>query len=283
MRLDDSTLVTLGHGVQVLLRDAGAVQFGVDPTRSGVVETPAAQALRRVLDETDWPLEVGELQDSLVSGCKVDAPAARSLIDDLCSYRVLIPHHPTAVAVLGTTPLAREICRQLNASGTTVRIPLIDEDISAFIERQASTPLVMVDHAHDYWRIGRELQRHPSWIVPVLSFDSRVIIGPVGHGGSHPCPVCLLLRLHERDPFILLAVDEIASRAQTMDHVVAAAAAACAVLTVRRLTGIPDPPGVIADAPVPGWAAVVDPLGPKPVTPLSIAVHHRCPVCAAED
>lgn len=258
------------------------MQFGVDPTRSGVVETPVAQTLSTVLGDAEWPLQIGELRDMLVDSCDVDSTAARSLIDDLCSYRVLIPDEANVVAVLGTTPLAREIRRLLSASGATVRIPMISEDTTGFLERQASSPLIVVDRAHEYWTLGQELRRHPSWVLPVLSFDSRVIVGPVGRANHHACPVCALMRLHDRDPLITQVMDDVSGRPRSMDPVVMAAGAAAAVLAVRRLAGIPDPPGVIAKAPDPGWAAVVDPLGPRPLSPLHVGTHPRCPVCAAE-
>lgn len=283
MRLNDSTLVTLGYGVHILARGDDAVQFGVDPTRSGVVETPAARALSEVLNGADWPIEIRELRDVLVSRCGVDSTAARSLIDDLWSYRVLVHPEPTAVAVLGTTPLAREIKGQLSASGATIRVPLINEDVSVFLGRQASSPLVVVDRAHEYLRIGLDLKRHPTWVVPVLSFDSRVIIGPVGRGGEQPCPMCALMRLHDRDMHVGQALKDVSQRTRTMDPVVAAAGAALTALVVRRLTGIPDPPGVVAEVPEPGWAAVVDPLGPRLVAPLDVAAHPMCPVCAASE
>lgn len=283
MRLNDSTLVTLGYGVHILARGDDAVQFGVDPTRSGVVETPAARALSEVLNGADWPIEIRELRDVLVFRCGVDSTAARSLIDDLWSYRVLVRPEPTAVAVLGTTPLAREIKGQLSASGATIRVPLINEDVSVFLGRQASSPLVVVDRAHEYLRIGLDLKRHPTWVVPVLSFDSRVIIGPVGRGGEQPCPMCALMRLHDRDMHVGQALKDVSQRTRTMDPVVAAAGAALTALVVRRLTGIPDPPGVMAEVPEPGWAAVVDPLGPRLVAPLGVAAHPMCPVCAASE
>lgn len=282
MRLNDSTLVTLGHGVHIIARGENAVQFGVDPTRSGVVETPSAHALKEVLGDAGWPLEIGELRDTLVASCGVDSTAARSLIDDLCSYRVLIPPEPTPVAVLGTTPLAREVRRLLSTSGATVRIPLINEDTFAFLERQASSPLVVVDRAHEYWRLGRELKRHPTWVVPVMSFDSRVLVGPVGGHGERACPMCAFMRLHDRDEHVSQALQDVSQRPRSMDPIVAAAGAASAALAVRRLAGMPDPPGVVADAPGPGWAAVIDPLGPQLVTDLDVSEHPMCPVCAVQ-
>lgn len=281
--LDDSTLVTLGHGVHVLARGDDAVQFGVDPTRSGVIETQVARALIGVLSDADWPLEIGELRDQLVSGCGVDSTEARTLIDDLCAYRILISPDPVAVALLGTTPLAREVRRLLGGSGVTVRIPLINEDTTAFLDRQAQSPLVVVDRAHDYWKLGRSCKDHPNWVVPVLSLDSRVIVGPVTRNGSGPCPTCALMRLHDRDTHFSQAVEDASKRPRTMDAVVAAAGAAAVTLVVRRLAGVPDPPGVIAAAPEPGWAAVIDPLGPQLITAFDVETHPLCPVCATED
>lgn len=283
MLLNDSTLVTLAHGVHVLVRGDNAVQFGVDPTRSGVIETRAAKALSKVLSDADWPLGVGELQQQLVSGCGVDSTEARTLIDDLCAYRILISPDPVVVAVLGTTPLAREIRRLLGGSGVTVRIPLINEDTTAFLDRQAHSPLVVVDRAHEYWKLGRSLKDHPNWVVPVLSLDSRVIVGPVARNGSGPCPTCALMRLHDRDTHFAQAVEDASKRPRTMDVVVAAAGAASVALVVRRLAGAPDPPGVISSAPEPGWAAVIDPLGPRLITSLDVETHPLCPVCATQD
>ncbi len=281
--LDDSTLVTLGHGVRVLARGEDAVQFGVDATRSGVVETPLASALSRALGGTDWPLTVGTLKDRLVGECRVDTTSARTLIDDLWSYRILVPAEPAAVAVLGTSLLAREITRVLNACGAMVRIPLTNEDTADFMERQDGVPVVVVDRAHEYLTHGRALKRHSGWLVPVLSYDSRVIVGPVARHGRYACAMCAYMHLQDRDEHFHHTSAALTQQPATMDPVVAAVGAAAAAVVVRRLCGMPDPPGVIAETPGIGWAAVVDPLGSQPVVDVDMAPHPQCPVCAAQE
>lgn len=279
MRLNDSTLVTLGHGVHVLVRGKLAVQFGVDATRSGIVDTHVAEALAGVLRGAQWPLTITQLQEQLVGACGVDAAEARSLIDDLCAYNVLIPATPTTVAVLGTTPLAQEVRRILDASGMTVRVPLAAEDTRVFLRRLRTAPVVAVDSIHEYLRLDRPLKKHGNWVVPVMSFDSRVIIGPVGHDPDHACGMCAHMHVRDKDRQMRAITEQLAEQPRRMDPVVAAVGAATVAVTVRRLAGLPDPPGIVSETPGVGWAAVVDPLGSQPITPLDIEQHARCPVC----
>ena len=279
MRLDDSTLVTLGHGVHVVTRGDTAVQFGLDATRSGIVDTRVAPALAMSLRSTKWPLTIKQLQDQLVGECSVDSTAARSLIDDLCAYNILIPSARTTVALLGATPLAQEIRRVLEASGASVRIRLAGEDTRSFLNRMAGAPLIVVDGGGEYVKWSRPLKEHRNWVVPVLSFDSRVIIGPVARHPSHACGMCAHMHVSDRDDQFRAAADQLEIQPRTIDPVIAAAGAAAAALTVRRLAGIPDPPGIVGEMPSAGWAAVVDPLGAQTVSLLDMEQHPRCPVC----
>ena len=281
MRLDDSTLVTLGQGVHVLARGQGAVQFGMDATRSGIVDSRAAPALAATLTSTKWPVSIGELQEEVVGRCGVDKQQARSLIDDLCGYNILIPSARTAVAVLGDTHLAHEISRILEASGATVRIRLQRETTRAFLQRHVDSPLVVVDGGREYLMWGKAVKRHGNWVVPVLSFDSRVLVGPVSNHPTQACGMCAHMHISDHDPHAHVAAEQLADGPRTMDPAVAAVGAAAAAVTVRRLAGIPDPPGVVAEPPGAGWAAVVDPLGAEPLAPLQMEPHPRCLVCAS--
>ena len=281
MRLDDSTLVTLGHGVHVLARGQGAVQFGMDATRSGIVDSHAAPALVDTLTSTKWPISIGELREEVVGRCGVDKHEARSLIDDLCGYNILIPSARTAVAVLGETHLAHEISRILEASGAVVRTRLTRESTRAFLLRHLSSPLVVVDGGREYLTWGKTVKRHRNWVVPVMSFDSRVIVGPVSNHPTQACGMCAHMHVSDQDPHAHVAAEQLADGPRTMDPAVAAVGAAAAAVTVRRLAGIPDPPGVVAEAPGAGWTAVVDPLGAEPLVPLEMEPHPRCPVCAS--
>lgn len=281
MRLDDSTLVTLGHGVHVLARGDGAVQFGMDATRSGIVDSREAPALAATLTSTQWPVSIGELQEEVVGRCHVDKQQARSLIDDLCGYNILIPAARTAVAVLGETHLAREISRLLEASGGVVRTRLTRETTRAFLLRHLDSPLVVVDGGQEYLTWGKTIKRHGNWVVPVLSFDSRVIVGPVSNHPTQACGMCAHMHISDHDPHAHAAAEQLTDGPRSLDPAVAAVGAAAAAVTVRRLAGIPDPPGVVAKPPGAGWTAVVDPLGAEPLAPLEMKPHPRCPVCAS--
>lgn len=279
MLLEDSTLLRLGHGVHVVERSDTAVQFGLDATRSGVIESPVAPALARAFGNIAWPVDVRTLREVLKKSCGTDETAARTLIDDLFTYRILIPDTRPTVALAGTTPLARELARILRASGITVRVRTSSDTAAEFCARHQREPLVLVDCTHEYFDIGPALVGHGHPLVPVISFDSRVIIGPVG--GAAPCPMCTYMRLNDRDEHVHQVSGALAATARRMDPVVATMGAAVTATVIRRLIGIADPPGIVPDAPPPGWAAVVDPFVGTPVAPFDVEPHPQCPACGS--
>lgn len=280
MLLNDSTLVRLSRGVHILQRDDTAVQFGVDATRSGLIESPVAPALSRTLNDVRWPEEIGALRATLKERCGTDEVAAQSLIDDLCAYRILIPAAEPTVAVMGSSPLAREITRILRASGAAVRIPTAREDVEDFLQRYDRSPLVLVDSPHNYFDCCKQLAHHRNWCLPVISFDSRVIVGPVSAPGSSPCAMCMYMQLGDRDELLHRMMETIAEHERRADPVVTAMGAAVVVTVMRRLMGVADPPGIVPDKPEPGSTLMVDPFGPVQIMPFPAESHPKCPVCS---
>ena len=122
-----ATPVRLAPGVSVFVRAPHTLQFGLDATRTGIIETPYATELAQLIDGTLAPISPNQLTKSLQSRIRAAPGAAESLIADLLSYRILVPVVDRPVLVLGKTPLAAELKAQLAFSGVQVRVPYTPE------------------------------------------------------------------------------------------------------------------------------------------------------------
>ena len=114
-------------------------------------------------------------------------------------------------------------------------------------------------------------------VLPVTQADARVVVGPVC-ARPGPCPLCARLYLLDRDANWDVVEQHVPFNAHG-EAATAAAGAAFAAVALRRLAGVPDPPGVSAPAPTPGQLTVVDPFAPTPLATASVPPHPDCPVC----
>lgn len=280
MGLKESTLLTLGEGVHVFRRGGQAVQFGIDATRTGIIDTADAEAVSLILRGLDDPTPVAEVRAELAAVRGMDSMSAQSLIDDLYAYRVIVEKQTHQAALLGSSLLAAEIARVLESDRIQVRTPLAGESVPAFLDQLTDdVPLVIADQFSRYSQLNRALSSFHGWRIPVMSFDSRILLGPISIGNDGPCLECIQTRAQARDSFTHTLTASVPGGAQAIDPVVAAAGAAATAMLTRRCAGVPDPPGVIAQRPLPGTAMTIDPFGPVWASHCVEGTHERCPSC----
>lgn len=189
--LNDHDRIRLAPGVRPFLRAPTIVQFGADATRTGMITTPAARELVPVLQGLARPKTLRRAVEAAAS--VVGPDAARSLIDDLVSYRILVPVRSPAVLTVGHGELAAQVRTGLELAGLEVRAPLRGEALARFVLRQEPTlPLIAVNCAALLDDVNALASNRSGAIVPVTQVDARVFVGPVaaparsGPGTSSP-------------------------------------------------------------------------------------------------
>ena len=138
--INEHTRVKLAGSAHPFLRAANVIQFGADATRTGLVTTDHAEDVAAVLATLLRPRQVSWVVDQL-SALLGDA-AARSLVDDLVSYRILVPATTPAVLLVGCGALTTSLATQLGESGLLVRTPARGEALSRFAGLPVPGPVV---------------------------------------------------------------------------------------------------------------------------------------------
>ncbi|WJY67516.1 hypothetical protein [Corynebacterium auris] len=276
----DSPIVQFAPGVTVVLRGPGTIQFGVDATRSGVIETPAAAELARTLQCLRFPTRVELLAERARRECGLSEHDTAGLVAELISYRVLVAAAPSPAALIGRGPLAAAIRPLLTAARIPVRAPLRGESSERFLDGCDPTlPLAVVDELATATILAHAARRRTGPVLSASLIDARVFLGPLGSGPAGPCLECAHLYHTDRDANWPRIVRRVRDNPAPPDPLVVAAGAAAAAGIIRRLCGAPDPPGVSAPAPRRGSLVIVDPFGPAPVTHQTLAPHPACPMC----
>lgn len=277
-RISEFSLVQLAHGVSVFQRGPGLLQFGLDATRTGLIESEKAEELLLLIDACANPTPLHLLTSAVRH--HVGADEARSIIADLVSFRILVPVTGPQVLMLGASPLAGAIAATLQRSGVAVRTPLSNDRASTFLALyDEDTVLAVVDLLPRSADIARLTRQRRGPVIPVAMVDSRVFVGPLRQPGTGACPHCAHLHLADRDVAFDDGLEFFPHGPVSPDPVVLAAGAAWASAFIRRVAGMPDPPGVSAKHPVAGQCDVVDPFGPNLVTSRFLFPHPRCGVC----
>lgn len=277
-QIDGFGRVRLAHGVGVFQRGPTMVQFGVDATRTGVLDVAQPAAAVHALNQAERPIALHALIAALRE--VLGADTSRRVVADLVSYRLLVPAVAPHVVVLGTSPLAARLTALLNECRMAVHSPRQRQPDAAFlVDCDERAPLVIVDQLARAGALARMVKHRPGPIVPVATVDSRVVIGPLRQRPADPCLRCANLYFAERDASWERGIHTFPQGPATPDPVVLAAGAAAAAVAIRRVAGAPDPPGVSAPRLQPGQLAVVDPFGPQLVTHHSWDPHPQCTVC----
>ncbi len=274
--IQEHTRIQLARGVRVFVRAPETIQFGADATRTGLITVPSADEVVTVLDSLTHPRMLKTVVAALA--VHLGEARARSLIDDLITYRLLIPTTTPQVLVVGRDALASQITLLLSRRGVVTRSPMKDESVSKFLlDHEPHLPVLAVNCAAEVDQIAAATRGRRGPVVPVTQFDARVVVGPVC-APSGPCPVCARLYLLDRDPNIA-QVEEHLPPAIAAEPVSLAAGAVAAATVAGRLAGALDPPGVSAPTPVAGDVVVADPFAPVPVVSQRVPSHPDCPMC----
>ena len=277
-QVSDFTRVRLANGVSVFQRGPKMLQFGMDATRTGIIETPSARQLQPILDAASQPRQLRHLTADVRA--VIGAEAAASLLAELLSYRIIVPVTPTQLLVLGNSPLSQALCQLLERCGPSVHTPKNHGSELEFLRTaDPCSPLVVVDSLSRARAVAKLAKTRSGPTVPVMLVDSKVILGPLRLSPRDPCPACLHLYLLDRVAGWDLALHQLPAGPLQPDPVVLAAGAAAAAAYIRRVAGLPDPPGVEAGPPAPGQVVVIDPFGPQLRTEHMLRPHPRCQVC----
>lgn len=273
------TDLMLAPAAHVFLRGQGAVQFGLDATRAGVLETDRAPALLAALLRARAPLPQPELLGQLQQAGFSPA-AAHSLLADLVAYRILVSAPAGSVILLGRGRLADATAQLMADSGITVRTPLRGESEHAYLSGSAvDAPVLVLDRLAHSRTMAPLLARYAhTWITATI-IDGRGVLGPLRIQGQGPCPMCGDLHRAATDSRWYPTVSQLPHGPVRPDPAtVATTAARLLTLTQQLLGRYLHPPGTAVQQLAPGTVIEVDPYGPVP-PPRILEPHPGCPVC----
>ncbi|MGV0343600.1 hypothetical protein ACUY3P_04665 [Corynebacterium lehmanniae] len=274
--INSNSRVKLAQGAHPFLRADNVMQFGTDATRTGLVTTDNAKDVAALLGVLMRPRRLGWVLEQLAE--LIDAEAARSLVDDLVSYRVLVPAVKPEVLLVGHGRLATAVTARLRECGLDVRTQARNEALSKFLLRGDTwVPVAAVNTTALLGELAALTRQRQGAVLPVTQVDARVVVGPVC-ARPGPCPLCVRLYLLDRDPNWPV-VEQRAPLSVQGEPIAAAAGAAFAAVSLRRLAGVLDPPGVSAPKPNAGLLTVVDPFAPHPVSTATLPPHPDCAMC----
>ncbi len=267
----------LADGAHVYLRGRDALQFGLDATRAGVIETSHAPLIMATL----LGARRARTREELVTGlcaAGLSPAAAASLLNDLLVYRILVPRREHSVILLGRGRLAQSLSELLHRSGVDVRTPLRGESEYAYLAAaEVTAPVVVVDRLAHSRSMAPMLTRLARTWVSVSVLDHRGVVGPLRIDDTGPCPLCTDLHRTDRDPYWHRVVTQLPGGPVSPAPATLAMVAAQAATVIASLVDVPSPPGVTAPAPAPGDLITVDPWAG--VSHEVLGVHPRCPVC----
>ncbi|WIM68307.1 TOMM precursor leader peptide-binding protein [Corynebacterium breve] len=276
------TTVSLAPGTHVFARDATHVQFGMDATRAGIIETPHAERLAVVLSRLSSPVRVSALIDEITTHTGVHPTQVQVLLDELIDYRILRATERRAIYVVGHSTLARALVGHFTQLGFTVRRPLRSESDGEFLTHCVPTvPLVIVDKLAYSRGLAKHLVQPHRTVIPVNVVDHRVLIGPVRMRGTGACLLCLQLRLTDIDEEWHRITSLFQSGPPRPDPTVISAGVAETSVLLRRAIKADVPAGVTLEPVSGGELIVVDPFGGG-TRREAIAQHGQCPACSSE-
>lgn len=260
------------------------MQFGLDASRAGILETPAAPQVAAALKTLTRPTDLDRALDGLVAA-GLEEPSAICLVEELLVHGVLTPHQPAQVFLVGSTPLAFHLAGLLDSYGVKVRTPFADEDPALALRGiDPRWPVIVVDQIGARPELAHRLVRMPNPVLPVAVLDKRGLIGPARVTGRGPCLMCLELTWVRRDEHFHTVASQLADTGALtrQDPTTVAATAASTAAQLEALRGHP-----LAVGPAlvePGDCVVVDPYSPESSHRFRLTAHAGCPVCFdAED
>ncbi|WP_156230247.1 hypothetical protein [Corynebacterium occultum] len=268
----------LAPGAHVFLRGAGALQFGVDATRAGVIETEKAPGLATTMLAARQPVKARELERR-INALGFSPAASKSILADLVAYRILIRPPGGTLIMLGRSPLAQQARALAEAAGISVRAPLRGESEYSYLSHaEVEAPVLVVDRLAHSRTMAPLLARFAHTWVPAAILDGRGLIGPLRIKGRGPCPMCLDLHRAETDGRWYPTLSQLPGGPPRPDPLTLAATAAKLIALAQRLSGRDlTPPGAPRTSLSPGLILEVDPHSEDSSGVLE--PHRRCPVC----
>lgn len=266
----------LAPGAQILFRQDGTIQFGVDAARAGVLPLSGelSEKVARVLESATTPSRL--YQQLITAG--FSELSATSLLGDLVSHGILREVNSwRLVAVLGHGSLPELIMNILGRSNYAVRRPTRAEPPSMFFRRlDSDVPLVITNWEATARSLAPRLRRKGT-VIPVTIADGRGIIGPIMHNSAGACLMCTELYRADADPQwqLLLRQSIGTSRHDPLaEHAVASVVAnvVAALFHSRPFPGAR--PLVLA----PGEIVEVE-AGALAIDRRTMSPHPLCPVC----
>lgn len=267
-------VIVLSPFAQILRRGHGAIQFGLDASRAGIVELPGAPAIAACLAELEHPTRVEDALISLIdAGC--EAEVARCLLDELLDFGVLRVARRPGAAVFGGSDLAGHLSGLLGSLGVDVRVPRPDEKLCALLaDIPDQWPVVLADQFSWGARDAASVAFAANPVLSVAALDGRGLVGPVRLGGQGPCPMCVELHWVRQDRAFMQVVADI--RPERQDPVTVAATSASAATVIQALLGVRSLIHPVAQA---GDCLVIDPYSPDRGQRFTLSVNPGCPVC----
>ncbi|AZA09794.1 hypothetical protein [Corynebacterium pseudopelargi] len=264
-------VLRLSPSASLLRRSAHELQFGLDATRAGIVETLPGRA-RELGEVLEQPATHQQLAQR-IQHVGYSLSEAYGLIDDLLVHGILrpTPREGPVVLVGELAGIGRILRRELRG-----RIRTRAKDSAALIESaSADTPIVVLA-PHETPELV-PLLATKSTVFPVQSIDGAGVIGPLRLRGHGPCILCADLLRTAGDP--LWARLRKATSAAGLEAPARLATAAALLALIRGLE-IPNPsPGQSGVMPTPGLELVCN--GFK-VCHRVVEQYSLCPLCWAQ-
>lgn|SRR5699024_243606 len=280
--INDRAKYFLSRDIGIFLRDSTHIQFGLDSTRAGIIESPNAHELVDILRSAQHEDAQSTYQwERAFAGAGMSMLAARSLLHDLVEYRIM--HLRTTaprVVILGTSLLAQSIRQMCFSRGLGVRSPLDWESLTMYLSTmEAGTVVLVIDQLHQTATIAAALHALPetcSW-MPISLVDSRGFIGPLRLHGKGPCPLCFELHRAAFDPRWAMITQQLGAMSTVPDEQVLAAVTAQTAVILDWLTGRPFPAGAPHKRFYAGELFDIDIYGKSQHQVMG--PHERCPAC----
>ncbi|MCQ9371212.1 TOMM precursor leader peptide-binding protein [Corynebacterium sp. 35RC1] len=268
--------VQLAPGAAVLLRPPHHLQFGMDATVVGVMETPATlqRKLAKSLQRSAVAIKRQDLEHWCVAA-GLEPVAATALVEDLLAHGVLQVRSATpAVAMLGNGPIRPLVDQYLRHGNYRQRTQMKNESRAAFLHRLGPNDLTIAFHPDVSHHEQVLALAKCSNVIPVQSVDGKVVIGPIIFGGTGACLACVELHHADVDPHWQVLRKQY-RRAQVAFPVLLRAAGTVAAVVASLHSHVASP-GVAPKQVFPGQMWRVDAWGQVERTVLR---HPRCPVC----
>lgn len=293
--------VRLAPAAAVLVRDDEHVQFGLNGAQAGIMHSPQAVQVVRILSQTTTAtVSVGHLVGQLVTELGLGEEQAKSIIEELVVYRVLhkqpamrgmgvyeAPDERAELTLLGHGELAEEIKRLCVAH--ELRLQMVGDDGSELHFLYARDmhpdprPIVVVDRGSHTRLFSPALSARTSTWIPVTIIDGRGHIGPLHIRGVGPCPLCMDLYAAAADPCHYRVLTQLTGTQSSSRNPVAvsATAARCVGVLLDLLRPHRDPPPGLQPVwrPQAGTMLSIDVFKEQPETRREFKPHPRCPVC----